>query len=706
MQHTDSRQLLFSIAIVLIGGVIAHHTASAQERADNWRWLEKVDSEESLDWVRSRNARFLEKAESDPWYEPTFDRLLAMFDDTSQIDYPGLRDETVYNFLQRGEHERGLIRRTDLRSYLAGEEEWQEVLDIDRLAREERENWVYKGSTVWEPDPRLTLIHLSRGGADASVVREFDRSTGEFVADGFVLPEAKSRVVWIGPDEILVGTDLGDSSLTTSGYPRTIRRWRRGESIADAPVIFEGEPEDVSVAAWVHHGPDRDYVFLERGMTFYTGQSWLLDGDELLRIDVPEDASIGMFRDILLLKLQSDWTIAGVLHRAGSLISIAMADFLDGSRTFQSVHVPAERETIEYFLSGRDVLYLSTLENVRGRVREFRYVDRSWQGSTINTPSIGSVSLQAHDPHSNRLFLTYTDYLTPTTLFYYDPDESDELRTVRQQPSYFDADPFTVEQLSATSADGTEIPYFLIRPNDLDYDGTAPTVLYGYGGFRVSLTPSYSGSTGIAWLEEGGVYVVANIRGGGEFGPDWHASALKENRQRAYDDFIAVAEDLVAQQITSPQHLGIMGGSNGGLLVGAVTTQRPDLFNAVVCAVPLLDMKNYHTMLAGASWMGEYGNPDIPEEWEYISRYSPYHNLKEEATYPEVLFTTSTRDDRVHPGHARKMAARMEEMGHPCYYFENIEGGHGGATNNRQTAQRIALTFAYFRWKLIGESPE
>lgn len=694
---------IIPLIAIIGGGIVLTEKGSAQIESDPWRWLEDVESDEALDWVRQRNSRFLERAEADPVYGDLHDRLLRMLDDTAKIDYPSIYGNQVYNFWQSADHERGIVRRKSLEDYLANHGRWETVLDIDRLAEEEGENWVFQGSTVLETDPRYTIVRLSRGGADAAVMREFDRETKEFVPDGFNLPEAKSRVAWVDRDHVIVGTDFGEKSLTTSGYPRTLRLWKRGTPLEDAETIFVGEETDVSVSAWTHHSEERDYTFIGRGITFYVSRTWLFDNGKLVRLEIPEDAYMWMFEDIMILKLQTDWEVGETTYGAGSAISIEMERFLDGDRNFAALHDPGDRETIENFLVGKDFVYFTALENVQGRLYRCRYVDGSWQKAPLKLPSPGSVDMVSNDEESNRLFITYTDFLTPTTLYYYDPDESEEIREVRHQPEYFDADPYRVDQLEAISSDGTRIPYFVLKPKDFAYDGSAPTILYGYGGFRVSMTPSYSGSTGMAWLEKGGVYVIANIRGGGEFGPAWHAAALKENRQRAFDDFIAVAEDLIERKITSPAHLGISGGSNGGLLVGAVFTQRPDLFNAVACAVPLLDMRNYHTMLAGASWMGEYGNPDIPEEWEYISRYSPYHNLREDETYPEVLFITSTRDDRVHPGHARKMAARMEEMGHPYLYYENIEGGHGAASNNEQTARRIALSFVYFLWKLSEE---
>ncbi len=670
---------------------------------DPYRWLEEVDSEEALAWVSERNSRFVDKATTDPGYAPLAARLRSIFDDDDKIAYPSFRGGMLYNFWQDQDHVRGLLRRTTLADYLTGDPDWQIWFDVDAYAEEQGINWVYSGATNLHPDQDRTLLSFSRGGADAVEIREFDRSTGTFVEDGFMLPEAKQSVAWVDEDHLVVGTDFGDGSMTASGYPRILKLWKRGTGLEEATTILEGEPTDVSLRVWTHQvSPGRFETFLTRGTSFYTAEYYRLVGTEVERIDLPDDAYFAHFNNQLLVSPQSDGTFSDHDYVGGSLLAIDYDAFLGGDRRFMTLFAPTEKTSLRGYRTTKDYLLIETLDNVRGRIDRFSFDGEEWQKTRLTTPDIAVARVHSEDDYSNRVFLTVTDFLSPSTLYYIDFDESDEMKPVRQQKSYFDASGLVAEQREATSADGTAIPYFIIRTKDRPLDAKAPTILYGYGGFRVSQLPGYQSATGAAWLEDGGVWVVANIRGGGEFGPAWHAAGLKENRQRCYDDFIAVAEDLIEQKVTSPEHLGIYGGSNGGLLVGAVFVQRPDLFNAVVCAVPLLDMRNYHTMLAGASWMAEYGDPDKPEEWSYISRYSPYHNLKPDADYPEVLFTTSTRDDRVHPAHARKMAARMEEMGHPFYYFEKIEGGHGGATNNEQVAERLALIYTYFRWKLAG----
>ncbi len=676
-------------------------TLTAQNETDPYLWLEEVDGEKALNWVRRHNEESTSLFESDPSYQSLYNRLLAIFNDDNRIPYPSIQGAWLYNFWQDERNERGILRRTTPESYLSGNPDWRTVLDVDRLAEEEGENWVYKGSVPLYPDHTRCLVQLSRGGGDAIVLREFDRDAGKFIDDGFNLPEAKMRASWVDRDHIYIGTDFGKGSLTTSGYPRIIKKWKRGTPIEEAETVFEGKESDVSALGYVVHTPERNYHILMRLITFYTSEIHVFENDRLIKLDIPADASASFHQNQLLVYLQSAWEINGEKYVTGSLISIDYDDFLKGDRNFQVVMAPDAESSIDSYTTTRDYLLVNVLRNVRSELYRFRFEEGEWQRERIDLPTFGSINVISTDEATNRFFLTYTDFLTPTTLYF--SDEEGELREAGRSPAWFDATPYAIEQRKAVSRDGTEIPYFLIGPKGMKTDGSNPTILNAYGGFTVSRTPQYSGTIGNAWLEKGGVYVLANIRGGGEYGPDWHQAAIKENKQKSYDDFIAVAEDLIADGVTSPDHLGIIGGSNGGLLVGAAFTQRPDLFGGVVCQVPLLDMKRYHKLLAGASWMAEYGNPDNPEEWEYISRYSPYHNLSSEKAYPKVFFVTSTRDDRVHPGHARKMAARMEEMGHPFFYYENIEGGHAGAANNRQVATMQALEYTYFRQMLAGE---
>jgi prolyl oligopeptidase len=569
------------------------------------------------------------------------------------------------------------------------------VLDLDALAATEKENWVWKGTTWLEPELDRCLLSLSRGGADAVVVREFDPVTKTFIAGGFALPEAKSSVSWRTRDTLYVGTHFGPDSQTDSGYPRLVKEWQRGTPLSAARLVFEGAKSDVSATAFTTVEPGFRRDFAQRAITFYTSEQFIRMGDKFTKLAVPADAEVGTYREYITVTLRSDWQAGGTTYPAGALLALPWERFLAGERSFATLYQPGPRKSLAGYSATRHHLLVNELDNVRNRL----YVltpgrDGQWSRAPLPAPEFGSLSASAVDDETDAFWLNVDDFLTPPSLALGAVGQvSPEL--LKQLPAYFKADGLAVTQHEAVSKDGTRIPYFQVARRGLKTDGTNPTLLYGYGGFEISMTPGYRAAVGAAWLERGGVFVLANIRGGGEFGPTWHQAALKDKRQRAYDDFIAVGEDLVRRRVTAPRHLGIQGGSNGGLLVGAVFTQRPDLFNAVVCQVPLLDMRRYNQLLAGASWMGEYGNPDVPAEWDYLRRYSPYQNVQAGVKYPRVLFMTSTRDDRVHPGHARKMVARMLEQKHAVLYYENIEGGHGGAANNQQSAHMGALAYTF-----------
>ncbi len=593
---------------------------------------------------------------------------------------------------------RGVWRRTTLDSFLTAEPDWEVLLDLDELARSEEENWVYKGATCLLPDHRRCMIHLSRGGGDAVVLREFDTAAGAFVEGGFELPEAKSAVSWRDGDSLWIGTDFGEGTLTDSGYPRMARLWRRGTDLDEAETVFETGVEDMIAAALSVHNPEGRYDLVVRRPAFFQSEHFLMLDGRRVKLDLPPDARLhGIFRDRLLVSPRSDWDVGTRVYPQGALLAVDLNRLLQGGRDFDLLFEPEERVSLGQVATTRDRVLIATLDNVRGHLYELAMTEDGWARTRVDLPDLGTVSITSAGRDSDRYFATYTDFLTPSVLYLVDGGRA---REVKRLPEFFDASGMEARQYEAVSRDGTRVPYFLVGPRDLDPDGTHPTLLYGYGGFEIPMRPGYASTVGAAWLERGGVYVVANIRGGGEFGARWHQAALKKNRHLAFDDFIAVAEDLIRRDITSPRRLGIMGGSNGGLLVGAAFTRRPELFNAVVCQVPLLDMRRYNRLLAGASWMAEYGDPDDPEMWEYIRTYSPYHNIESGRDYPRVLFTTSTRDDRVHPGHARKMVARMAELGYPVYYYENIEGGHGGAANNEQRAYVTGLVYAYL-WKTL-----
>ncbi len=671
-----------------------------QNQTDPYVWLEDVEAERSLEWVRAQNAVSKAELEARPEFETIRSRLLSIMDSEARIPYVEKHGEHYYNFWRDATHERGLWRRTSLESYRTENPAWETVLDMDALGVTEGENWVFGGAQHCQNDPRRVLLRLSRGGADAVVVREFDLEIKQFVRDGFNLPEAKSYTTWRDPDSIFVGTDFGPESRTTSGYPRIVKIWNRGQPLTDATTIFEGQTDDVW--AYGYHDQDTEFPreFVVRGVSFFSNETRLLSDGDLVKLEKPDDAVIDTWREFALIAPKRDWSIGDRRFAAGSLLAIKLEDFLKGSRNFDVLFEPSERKSLQDYSSTKNYLLLNELENVRHSIYAIEHKDGAWVRRKLQTPEFGQIKIWPMDSHaSDAYWMDVTDYLTPPRL-YHASEIGQTPELLKQLPAFFDASGLKTQQFQAISKDGTQIPYFMVSRIDTALDGSNPTLLYGYGGFEVSMLPQYSGGVGSSWLERGGVYVVANIRGGGEFGPRWHRAALRENRQRAYDDFIAVAEDLIARRVTSSQHLGIQGGSNGGLLMGVMLTERPDLFRAVVCQVPLLDMRRYHLLLAGASWMEEYGDPDKPEDWEFISRYSPYQNLREGVKYPRVLFTTSTRDDRVHPGHARKMFARMKELGCDALYFENIEGGHGGAANNAQAAYMAALAYTFLLHEL------
>ncbi len=662
---------------------------------DPYLWLEDVGGAEAMSWVEQQNAAALAELQAQPDYPGIHERLKTILNSKERSPYVSKRGGYLYNFWRDARHTRGIWRRTTLQEYRKAEPKWETLLDIDRLAEEEGENWVWHGVTGLYPKGEQCLVQLSRGGGDAHVVREFDLVKRRFVPDGFNLPEAKSDIGWIDTDTIFVSTDFGEGSMTTSGYPRIVKEWKRGTPLAAASTLYEAKVDDLGIGAYKDFTPGYSHQFISRQIGFYESELFVRDGARLARVDKPDDANAYTVRDQLIIDLRSDWTVNGATYVQGSLLATDFERFMAGERRFEVLFTPAPSSSLDGVSATRTALLLNVLDNVKNRLVELRHVDGQWQRRDVNAPAFGTLEVQALDSiESDDYFLTVTDFLNPTTM-YLAHAGSDERSALKSLPAFFDAEPYAVQQHMAVSKDGTNVPYFVLMGRNARLDGSNPTVMYGYGGFEVSMKPFYSGSTGAAWLKQGGIYVLANIRGGGEFGPRWHQAALKENRQRAFDDFITVAEDLIQRKISSPRHLGIMGGSNGGLLVGAAMTQRPELFNAVVCQVPLLDMRRYSKLLAGASWMGEYGDPDDPEQWAYISQYSPYQNVFEDQRYPRVLFTTSTRDDRVHPGHARKMVAKMKAQGHDVLYWENTEGGHAGAANNDQQAQMWALTYAF-----------
>jgi prolyl oligopeptidase len=671
---------------------------------DPYIWLEERDGDKALEWVRAHDDATVNEFKSDSHFAEFRSEALAILDAKDRIPYVTVMGSYLYNFWQDADHVRGIWRRTTLAEYNKPDPQWETVLDIDSLNRIEGQSWVYKGANVLPPAYARALIYLSPGGQDAVCVREFDLNAKSFVSGGFSLPEAKSSIAWYDENTVVVGTDFGPGSLTSSGYPRIAKLWKRGTPIADATTLLEGEESDVSVDGWVSFRPEGNVFRLQRGTSFWESKNWIV-GDNLERVGIPlpDDAEInGFFKGYIIAMLYSDWL--GVPE--GSVIALKIADIKSANLVskVEVIFKPAEKSTVTGISMTKDYLLVSILRNVRGRILYYSLsVSESnpqWKSGELDLPEYGSVGVATADDFSNMVMVTFQDYLSPTKLYLLD-DPKSQPKEIKTLPALFDAGDLQITQGQAKSKDGTMIPYFLVSSKNLKLDGSNPTLLYGYGGFRSSQTPYYSGIVGKLWLERGGVYAVANIRGGGEFGPQWHRAALMENRQKAFDDFIAVGEDLVARKITSPAHLGIMGGSNGGLLMGAAFTQKPDLFNAVVCVVPLLDMIRYTKLPPGASWIGEYGDPDSAEARSHFEKYSPYQNVKTGVKYPQVLFVTSTRDDRVHPGHARKTSAKMEALGNKVYFYEETEGGHGAAADNAQRAKLYAIEYTYL-WKMLG----
>lgn len=676
--------------------------AGAQDE-DPYLWLEEVEGEAALEWVEARNEHSKGMLEADPQFEALRESALRDYNAQDKIAYGRLLGGSVHNFWQDATNVRGLWRRASLRSYKSGDPRWVTIMDLDKVAEEEGENWVLKGRKCLAPDFGRCLIELSRGGGDAVVTREFDAVMKRFVAGGFETEEAKQEVVWVDRDTVLTGTDYGDSTLTESGYANQVKVWKRGYALSNAKLVHEGNRTDVGSFAFASHRADGTYVGVRQAVTFFTEIIHIYDAEneEMRTLDLPRDIDFkGIFGNDAIIQLRKDWSVGDRTVTAGTIVSVNIEDAIDGvaGANLKVIFAPGDRSSVDAVSVGKDRIFISVLDNVTGRLVAATPSNTGWALNDIPVPANGALSIVSADEWSDTAFLNYENFLQPDTL--YVVERGDTPVEVQSLPARFEADGLVTEQKFATSKDGTQVPYFVIRRTDTEMNGSTPTMLYGYGGFEISLTPTYLQGFGKLWIENGGAYVIANIRGGGEFGPAWHQAALKENRQRAYDDFIAVAEHLVSSGLTAPAHLGIRGGSNGGLLVGAAVTQRPDLFGAVICAVPLLDMMRYHTLLAGASWMGEYGDPDVAAERAFIRAYSPYQNVDRAATYPEMFIYTSTKDDRVHPGHARKMAARLMEYEKPVIYYENTEGGHSAAANLKQRAYTDALQAVYALKKL------
>ncbi len=689
-----------------IGGAMATEAVDARDRSapegpDPYLWLEDVHGARSMEWVQTQNARSITRLRADPEYQRDYDAILKVMDAADRIPYGDLDHQWVFNFWQDAHHPKGLWRRVAIADYARAAPPWEVLLDLDRLSADEHENWVWKGADC-SPSLRRCLLHLSRGGGDAVVVREYDLAARSFVTAGFNLEEAKSSISWLDEDTVLFGTDFGAGSMTKSGYPRIVKLWKRGEPMTQARTLYEGSASDVGVSGVVFHEPTGTIALIQRDVSFFAAEyRWLSAAGRLQQLPLPLGADLkGAQGPHLIFTLRDEWTPPGGSRIAkGSLIAYHLAEERSASApSVAQLYTPDKRSSIDEVSTGRDAVYVSIYQDVTGSIHAFRpRREGGWSESVLPLPGGGSTHIVSTNGWGPEAYFRYESYTTPTTL-YADEGEGKPV-AIKSLPPRFDASNLVTEQFFAVSSDGTRVPYFVTRPRTLS--GPAATVLYGYGGFEISETPSYSANFGMLWLTRGGVFAVANIRGGGEYGPAWHQAALGEHRQRSFDDFQAVAQDLVRRGLTTPAQLGIMGGSNGGLLVSASLVERPELFGAVVCQVPLIDMIRYIHIGAGASWEAEYGDPARPADRAWLLKYSPYQNVVSGKQYPPVFFVTATSDDRVTPVHARKMAARMEAQGHEVLFYENTDGGHAAAADHKQAAEMWALSFVYLRQKLM-----
>lgn len=702
------RSFLALVSLTVLLGLPAVFSA-AEPGTDAYLWLEDVDGARAMEWVKAHNAATAERLAALPDYAGLFRDALSVLNSTSRIPEVSQHGGYLYNLWQDPSHPRGLWRRTTLAEFRQPEPQWETVLDIDELSRAENKQWAFGGATWLEPEEHRCLVHLAPGGGDAAEVREFDAVTKSFVVGGFTLPVAKSRVTWRDADSLYVGTDFGPGSLTKSGYPRLVKLWSRGTPLAAAKPLYEGRETSVAATARrVRMAGGGEIDLLDDNLTFWTNAVSQISGGRLVPLAVPPTARIiGGFHGRLVLWLKENWKFNAATYPADAVLLADPAALRGEAGVVEMVIAPTPQAVVRNVAVSPAGLLVATLDNVRSRLD--RYTPGAaggWRREPVTFPDNGTLRILSADDTTGDAFVEYQSFLTPPAL-YFVAAGSLAPEPLKTQTPTFDGARFEVTQNWTNSADGTKVPYFVVGPKGMKLDGKNPVWMFSYGGFENALTPAYSGSYedlhgayGKMWLERGGVFVLANIRGGGEFGPAWHTSALKENHYKCYEDFEAVARDLAARGITSPAHLGIEGRSNGGLLVGATMLRHPELYGAVVCGNPLLDMRRYTKLLAGASWAGEYGDPDDPAQWAYISAYSPYQKLQPGLKLPALMIYSTTRDDRVHPGHARKMAAKMEALGYPVEYFENIEGGHHGPVVTEQLATRIARTYA-FLWRQL-----
>ncbi len=691
-------------AVITVPYLIAA-TATVREQPEKYQWLEDVSSPRSLNWVKNENQRTITALKRNAHYDAFEADALKLLQSPDRLAWPELNGQDVYNFWQDSTHVQGILRRTSLPDYLTSKPHWQTLLDLDVLSAQEHQKWVMHTRTCLYPGDRLCMFALSAGGEDASTMREFDLKAGKFVDGGFVLARSKQEVAWLDKDTLLVARDWGTGTLTKSSYPFIVKLWKRGQPLAEAKEVYRGTVDDEGVApATFEDASGHRIVLFMRYVDFFNTQMLAFTESGVKALNLPSKIEItGMVDGQLIVNLDQDWTPPTGGHiAAGSVIAVdADAILRDPEHPKVAiVFAPTSVEFVQEVETTRNHILVTTLDNVQGRAYDYTCTGSRWSRRSLDIPENQTVGIRTTDPQTDTFFLSTTGFLTPSSLLIGNAAQG-SIKTAKSLPAQFDASHDVVDQLFAVSKDGAKIPYFVVRPTGMKYDGSNPTVLSAYGGFQVSITPNYAALTGKLWLERGGVYVLANIRGGGEFGPAWHEAGLKTHRQRIYGDFAAVAQDLFARRITSPRRLGIMGGSNGGLLMGVEMTQRPDMWHAVAILNPLLDMLRFEKIAAGASWVAEYGTVNVPQEREFLATISPYNQLNRDTNYPEPFLFTTTKDDRVGPAHARKFAARMEEFGKPFYYLEIKEGGHGSGADLKEQAQSDALLWTYFTMKLM-----
>jgi prolyl oligopeptidase len=672
--------------------------------ADPYKWLEDVNGAKSMDWVKSENAHTLQVLEVDPHYKPNFDEALKIAEDPNRLPMPMLVGDLVFNFWRDAAHPHGLLRKTTREDYATASPHWQTVIDVDALGTKDGVKWVWHGMHCLYPGDEYCMVELSAGGEDAATIREFNLKNGAWVVGGFTLPRSKQDITWVDKDTLLVARDWGAGTMTTSGYPFVIKEWKRGTPLERAKELYRGKPTDmVAGPIALHDAQGHQIVVLERRPSFFETEDFVLTAGGLKQLALPLKAEFESLLDgRVLVLLREDWTVNGASFTKGSLLELKLADVMRDPAHLKPavVFAPTAEEFLGDVATTHDRLVLTTMDHVQGRAYLYAPTTTGWTRRRLDVPENVAIDLIDTSNTDNAFFLQIKGYITPPSLHEGDAMKG-TLTLARAQPALFDASQDTVEQRYATSKDGTRVPYFLVHRKDMKLDGTNPTLLDAYGGFEVSMTPNYSANVGKLWLERGGVYVVANIRGGGEFGPAWHEAGLNVHRQRIYDDFYAVATDLQERKVTGPAKLGILGGSNGGLLMGVEFEQHPQMWKAVVIQVPLLDMLNFEHIEAGASWAGEYGSVSNVEQRSFLASISPYQNLHPDVKYPEPLIFTTTKDDRVGPEHARKFAAEMEGFHLPFYYYEEIEGGHAAGADLKEEARTWAITYTYLAKKLM-----